>query len=74
MSKLILIDGAKGHTGTFLIREVLKSKPDWKIIATDLPVEKRNKIMTKETIFSSRFNYMTEILENELEAMFKKRT
>ena len=65
MSKLILIDGAKGHTGTFLIREVLKSKPDWKIIATDLPLEKRNNLMTKETIFSSRFKYMTEILDNE---------
>jgi len=65
MSKLILVDGAKGHTGTFLIKEVLETRPDWKIIATDLPTEKRNKLMTKETIFSSRFKYMTEILEDE---------
>jgi len=65
MSKLVLVDGAKGHTGTFLIKEILETKPDWKIIATDLPTEKRNELMTKETIFSPRFKYMTEILEDE---------
>ncbi|MFX1303534.1 MAG: NAD-dependent epimerase/dehydratase family protein [Promethearchaeota archaeon] len=65
MSKLVLVDGAKGHTGTFLIKEILKSKPDWKIIATDLPLSKRNQLMTKETIFSNKFKYMTEILDNE---------
>ncbi len=65
MSKLVLVDGAKGHTGTFLIKELLETKPDWKIIATDLPKEKRNELMTKETIFSPRFKYMTEILEDE---------
>ena len=65
MSKLVLVDGAKGHTGTFLIKEILETKPDWKIIATDLPTEKRNELMTKETIFSTRFKYMTEILEDE---------
>jgi len=65
MSKLVLVDGAKGHTGTFLIKEILETKPDWKIIATDLPAEKRNELMTKETIFSKRFKYMTEILEDE---------
>ncbi|MHA1988456.1 MAG: NAD-dependent epimerase/dehydratase family protein [Promethearchaeota archaeon] len=65
MSKLILVDGAKGHTGTFLIKEILETKPEWEIIATDLPTEKRNELMTKETIFSARFKYMTEILEDE---------
>ena len=65
MEKIILVDGAKGHTGTFLINEILKSKLDWEIIATDLPQEKRKELMTKETIFSSRFKYMTEILDNE---------
>ncbi|MFW9866503.1 MAG: NAD-dependent epimerase/dehydratase family protein [Candidatus Thorarchaeota archaeon] len=65
MSKLVLVDGAKGHTGTFLIKEILTSKPDWNIIATDLSTEKRNEIMTKETIFTNRFKYMTEVLENE---------
>jgi nucleoside-diphosphate-sugar epimerase len=65
MNKLILVDGAEGHTGTFLINEILKSKPDWRIVATDLPSEKRSKVMTKETIFSGRFKYMTEVLEDE---------
>ena len=40
MSKLILVDGAKGHTGTFLIKEILETKLDWKIVATDLPPKK----------------------------------
>ncbi|MFX1297007.1 MAG: SDR family oxidoreductase, partial [Promethearchaeota archaeon] len=65
MVKLVLVDGAKGHTGTYLVKEILNSRPDWKIIATDLPVFKRKEIMTKERVFSSRFKYMTEILENE---------
>ncbi|KKK89980.1 hypothetical protein LCGC14_2727650, partial [marine sediment metagenome] len=65
MNKLILVDGAKGHTGTFLIKEILETKPDWNIVATDLPFDKRNELMAKETIFSNRFKYMTEILENK---------
>ena len=65
MSKLILVDGAKGHTETFLIKEILESKPNWKIIASDLPLEKRSDLMTKETVFSTRFKNMEEILENE---------
>src|SRR5665648_229144 len=65
MSKLVLVDGAKGHTGTFLIKEILESKPNWKIIASDLPLEKRSDLMTKETVFSTRFKNMTGILENE---------
>jgi len=65
MHKLVLVDGAKGHTGTYLVKEILDSKSNWKIIATDLPVNKRKEIMTKERVFSSRFKYMTEILENE---------
>ncbi len=65
MNKIVLVDGAKGHTGTFLIKEILETKPDWNIIATDLPLNKRNELMAKEKIFSSRFKYMTEILENK---------
>ena len=65
MNKLVLIDGAKGHTGTFLIEEILKTKPNWRIIATDLPSEKRDEIMTKETVFSGRFKYKTDILEDK---------
>ncbi|MFX1360415.1 MAG: NAD-dependent epimerase/dehydratase family protein, partial [Promethearchaeota archaeon] len=65
MVKLVLVDGAKGHTGTYLVKEILNSRPDWKIVATDLPINKRKEVMTKERVFSSRFKYMTEILENE---------
>ncbi len=62
MSKIVLVDGAKGHTGTFLIKEILETKPDWEITATDLPAERRDNLMTKESIFSENFKYMTEIL------------
>ncbi|MFW9895659.1 MAG: NAD-dependent epimerase/dehydratase family protein, partial [Candidatus Thorarchaeota archaeon] len=65
MSKTVLVDGAKGHTGTFLIKEMLNARPNWMIIATDLPIEKRNELMTKETVFSKRFKYMTDIFEDE---------
>ncbi|MFX1454665.1 MAG: NAD-dependent epimerase/dehydratase family protein [Promethearchaeota archaeon] len=65
MSKTVLVDGAKGHTGTFLIKEILNARPNWMIIATDLPIEKRNELMTKETVFSKRFGYMTDIFEDE---------
>ncbi|MFX1497076.1 MAG: NAD-dependent epimerase/dehydratase family protein [Promethearchaeota archaeon] len=64
MVKLVLIDGAKGHTGTFLVKEILESKPDWEIIATDLPTDERKNLMTKERVFSSRFKYMTDILDH----------
>ncbi len=65
MSKLILIDGAKGHTGTFLVKEILKTKNNWKIIASDLPSVRRKEVMSKETIFSSKLKYMEEVLQNE---------
>jgi len=65
MSKLVLVDGAKGHTGTFLVKEILESKPTWKIIATDLPDNKRPEVMTKEAVFSPRFKNETDVLENE---------
>ncbi|MFX1594315.1 MAG: NAD-dependent epimerase/dehydratase family protein [Promethearchaeota archaeon] len=65
MNKLVLVDGAKGHTGTFLIKEIIETKPDWRIVATDLPTEKRNELMTKETIFGEKFKYMTDIFEDD---------
>jgi len=65
MDKIVLIDGAKGHTGTFLIKEIIETRPDWKIVATDLPIDSRTELMTKETLFGSRLKYMTEILENQ---------
>ena len=42
MSKLVLVDGAKGHTGTYLIKEILETKPEWNIVATDLPLNRRD--------------------------------
>jgi len=65
MTKIVLVDGAKGHTGTFLVKEILDTKPNWKIIATDLDTEKRNELMTKETIFSEKFKYMSDIFDNK---------
>jgi nucleoside-diphosphate-sugar epimerase len=65
MNKLVLVDGAKGHTGTFLVKEILETKPNWKIIATDLTIEKRDELMTKETIFSKKFKYMSDIFDNQ---------
>ncbi|MFX1353293.1 MAG: NAD-dependent epimerase/dehydratase family protein [Promethearchaeota archaeon] len=61
----MLVDGAKGHTGTFLVKKILESKPGWEIIATDLPSDKRDSLMTKEKILSSKFRYMTEVLDDE---------
>ena len=46
--KLYLVDGAKGHSGTFMIKTLLENENDCKIIATDLPTETRKKVMTKE--------------------------
>lgn len=63
MVKLVLVDGAKGHTGTFLVKEILNSKPDWQIIATDLPTDSRKEIMTKEVVFKN-LPYMEEVLKD----------
>ena len=63
MGKLVLVDGAKGHTGTFLVKEILESRPNWRIVATDLPVDSRAEIMTKEVVFS-KLPYMEEVLND----------
>jgi len=47
--KWALVDGALGHTGSFLVKKLLDN--DWKVIATDLEQVKRDKVMTKEKIF-----------------------
>jgi len=62
--KLYLVDGAKGHTGTFLVKALLDNDKNCKIVATDLPVDTRKELMTKETVFSKSFGYMLEILED----------
>ena len=49
--KLCLVDGALGHTGSFLVKFLLDSG-EWDIVATDLQSEDRAKLMTKETVFS----------------------
>lgn len=47
--KYALVDGAFGHTGSFLVKELIDH--GWKVIATDLPRKERSKIMTKERLF-----------------------
>ncbi|GAI58565.1 unnamed protein product, partial [marine sediment metagenome] len=49
--KLCLVDGALGHTGSFLVK-FLHESGEWNIVATDLQSEDRAKLMTKETVFS----------------------
>ena len=49
---LYLVDGAKGHSGTFMIQEMLENEKNCIIIATDLPMETRKEVMTKETVFT----------------------
>jgi len=54
--KLALVDGALGHTGSFLVKLLLEN--DWKVIATDLTPEDRDIIMTKEKVFCEDLTYM----------------
>ena len=51
--KIALVDGALGHTGSFLVKFLLEK--GWKVVATDLKSEDREKIMTKENIFGFKF-------------------
>ncbi|MGQ4875061.1 MAG: NAD-dependent epimerase/dehydratase family protein [Promethearchaeia archaeon] len=62
--KIFLVDGAKGHTGTYLVKALLEHYPDCKIVATDLPTDTRKELMTKETLFSKQLSYMLEMLED----------
>ena len=59
-----LVDGAKGHTGSFLVRELLSIYPNCKIIATDLPTDTRKKVMTKERIFKKDVGSKLDFLED----------
>ena len=45
--KLFLVDGAKGHSGSFLVKALLEDDKDCKIVATDLPTDSRKELMTK---------------------------
>lgn len=53
--KWALVDGAKGHTGSFLVKHLLAK--GYKVVATDLPPRERKDLMTKETVFK-QFEYM----------------
>ncbi|MFO8018047.1 MAG: NAD(P)-dependent oxidoreductase [Promethearchaeia archaeon] len=54
--KLALVDGALGHTGSFLVRHLLDK--GWEVVATDLKESDRDVIMTKEKVFSKRLKYL----------------
>lgn len=63
--KLYLVDGAKGHTGSFLVKEILKTDSDCKIVATDLPEDERKALMKKETVFSKGLEYLTDWMSDK---------
>jgi len=62
--RLILVDGCRGHTGSFLIRELLNLYPNVKIVATDLPPKTREKVMTKEKVFRDNVGSSQEFLQD----------
>ena len=53
--KNVLVTGAAGHTGTYLVKSLIKS--GYKITATDLKPVERKKLMTKETIYSNELKF-----------------
>ncbi len=61
---LFLVDGAKGHTGSFLVRELLTTYQDCRIIATDLPDTSREEVMTKEKVFRTDIGSSHEFLKD----------
>jgi nucleoside-diphosphate-sugar epimerase len=56
MPRTCLVTGAKGHTGSFLVKILLEK--GYHVIATDLPPKERSTLMTKETVFRNDFQYM----------------
>ncbi|MGV9199331.1 MAG: NAD-dependent epimerase/dehydratase family protein [Promethearchaeia archaeon] len=54
--KIALVDGALGHTGSFLVRHLLDE--GWDVVATDLKETDRDVIMTKEKVFSDKLQYL----------------
>ncbi len=61
MTKKALVTGAVGHTGSFLVHELINN--GWEVVATDLKMESRSKVMTKEGVFSSSFDRLSIDLE-----------
>ncbi len=62
--KLFLVDGSMGHTGSFLVRELLNTYEKCKVIATDLPSEIRKIEMTKEQVFRKDIGTSKEFLKD----------
>ena len=56
MLKLALVDGALGHTGSYLVKYLIED--GWGVIATDLDKQKREKIMTKEKLFNTDLKHL----------------
>ncbi|MFX0103498.1 MAG: NAD-dependent epimerase/dehydratase family protein [Candidatus Hodarchaeota archaeon] len=48
-TKHALVTGALGHTGSFMVKLLVEN--GWNVVATDLPPEKRKKLLTKEKVF-----------------------
>ncbi|MFX1276782.1 MAG: NAD-dependent epimerase/dehydratase family protein [Promethearchaeota archaeon] len=63
--KLLFVDGAKGHTGIFLIKALLEKYEKCEIIATDLPPNERESIMTKEKVFRNDNKEIYEVLKDQ---------
>ncbi|MHA1299989.1 MAG: NAD-dependent epimerase/dehydratase family protein [Candidatus Helarchaeota archaeon] len=63
--KLFLVDGSKGHTGSFLVRELLNTYKKCKIITTDLPPSIRKKEMTKEQVFRNDIGSSHDFLNDK---------
>ena len=53
---LALVDGALGHSGSFVVKLLLEQ--GWDVVATDLKKEDRDLVMTKEKIFSFDLEYL----------------
>ncbi len=56
MSPKVLVTGAKGHTGSFLVRLLVEKGCE--VVATDLPPKERAELMTKETVFRRDLKYL----------------
>lgn len=57
MTKNALVTGALGHTGTFLVKQLVEK--GYSVVATDLESTKRKQVMNKETVFSDQLQYMS---------------
>ncbi|MHC1591061.1 MAG: NAD-dependent epimerase/dehydratase family protein [Candidatus Helarchaeales archaeon] len=55
MVKTALVTGARGHTGTYMLKLLIEK--GFKITATDLKPLEREKLMTKEKVFRSDLKY-----------------